>query len=65
MTNRCAICSKKLTLTDFECGKCKTRFCALHRLPEEHKCAHDFHAEWQARLKTQLERVVASKVDKI
>ena len=65
MTNRCAICSKKLTLTDFDCGKCKTRFCAAHRLPEQHSCAHDFHAEGQTQLKAQLERIVAPKIDKL
>ena len=61
----CACCRRKLTLTDFECGKCKTRHCAEHRLPEQHSCAHDFVAEGRALLTEQLAKVVAKKIDQI
>ncbi len=61
----CGCCRRKLTLTDFDCGKCKSRFCAEHRLPEQHSCGHDFVAEGRARLTEQLTKVVAQKVDQI
>ncbi len=63
--NRCACCNKKLVLSDFACGKCKTRHCGAHRLPEAHQCSHDFRATGAAQLKEQLTRVVADKVEHI
>jgi hypothetical protein len=59
---RCAAtdCHRKLTLTDFDCGKCKSRFCTIHRLPESHACQHDFHKDI-----VKLERVVADKLERI
>ena len=61
----CADCKRKLTLTDFECGKCKKRYCATHRMPELHACPHDFRKEGQAQLAALNPRVVASKLDRI
>jgi predicted nucleic acid binding AN1-type Zn finger protein len=63
-SNRCGTCRKKLLLSDIEC-RCKQRFCAAHRAPEEHACSHDFKADGQKILKQQLERVVAEKVERI
>jgi len=34
---QCAIC-EKLELLLFECEYCKKKYCASHRLPEEHNC---------------------------
>jgi predicted nucleic acid binding AN1-type Zn finger protein len=62
---RCVCCPKKLTLTDFACGKCKHRFCSTHRLPEQHSCGHDFRAEGARQLAAANPVVVAAKVDKI
>ena len=62
---RCVCCPKKLTLTDFACGKCKYRFCATHRLPEQHSCGHDFRAEGARQLAAANPAVIAAKVDKI
>lgn len=62
--NRCATCSKKLTLTDLAC-RCGTRHCTAHRLPEAHACQHDFRADAQKILTAQLERVAGEKVQKI
>lgn len=62
---RCGCCTKKLTLTDFDCPKCKARFCGTHRLPELHACPHDFRKEGQAQLAAANPRVVADKVDRI
>jgi hypothetical protein len=63
--NRCATCRKKLSLSDFDCGKCKVRYCGAHRLPEAHNCSHDFKAAGKIQLSKQLERVVGAKVDVI
>ena len=63
--NRCATCRKKLSLSDFDCGKCKVRYCGSHRLPEAHNCSHDFKAAGKIQLAKQLERVVGAKVDLI
>ncbi len=61
----CATCAKKLTLTDFACGKCQVRFCACHRLPEEHACSHmeNFRREAQAALAAANPQVVGKKVE--
>lgn len=61
---RC-VCRKKLTLTDMECAKCKTRFCSAHRLPELHACPHDFRKEGAAQLAAANPRVVADKLDRV
>lgn len=63
--NRCYCCSKKLVLSDFACGKCNTRYCGKHRLPESHQCKHDFRASGAEQLKQQLTRVVADKIEHI
>jgi hypothetical protein len=62
---RCVCCAKKLTLTDFACGKCKHRFCSTHRLPEQHSCGHDFRAEGARQLAAANPVVIAAKVEKI
>ena len=64
-TKKHCFCKRKLTLTDFDCGKCKSRFCAAHRLPEQHACPHDFHKEGQAQLCAANPRVIASKIEQI
>jgi hypothetical protein len=64
-SKRCGCCRKKLTLSDFDCGKCKTRFCSLHRLPEQHSCGHDFTAEGKKLLEKQLTKVVADKLERV
>jgi hypothetical protein len=62
---RCTCCRKKLTLTDMDCAKCKTRFCSAHRLPELHACPHDFRKEGAAQLAAANPRVVADKLDRV
>ena len=66
-SNKCsaACCKKKLHLSDFDCGKCKTRFCNQHRLPEAHACPHDFKKEGAALLTAQNPKVVGSTLDRI
>jgi predicted nucleic acid binding AN1-type Zn finger protein len=63
--NRCACCSKKLTLADFACGKCQVRHCGAHRLPEAHTCNHDFRAAGREQLTQQLVRVIGDKIEHI
>ena len=57
---RCGCCRKKLTIVDFTCDKCQSRFCSLHRLPEVHICKHDYRKD-----AVKLERVVADKLERI
>ena len=64
-SKRCGCCRKKLTVVDFDCSKCKTRFCAMHRLPEQHSCGHDFAAEGKKMLEKQLAKVVADKLERV
>ena len=61
-TKRCAVdgCRKKLTIMDYDCDKCKSRYCGSHRLPELHTCSHDYRGE-----SIKLERVVADKLTRI
>lgn len=61
----CATCAKKLTLTDFACGKCQVRFCALHRLPEEHACPQmeQCRRDAQAALAAANPQVLGKKID--
>jgi predicted nucleic acid binding AN1-type Zn finger protein len=61
----CACCSKKLTLTDFACGKCQIRYCAVHRLPEEHACSsmEAVRVAAQAALAAANPQVIGKKVD--
>jgi hypothetical protein len=63
--NRCACCRKKLALTDFACGKCTVRHCALHRLPEQHSCSHDYQAAGRAAIAAANPEVRAKKIDVI
>ena len=37
----CAYCGEKQDLP-FECSYCKDKFCAEHRLPEDHRCVKLF-----------------------
>lgn len=62
--NRCGCCRKKLTLTDMEC-RCKVRFCASHRMPEEHSCTFDHRGLARATLTQQLVKVVCDKMEHI
>ena len=62
--NRCGTCRKKLTLTDLEC-RCKARFCAAHRMPEEHACTFDFKSHGLAFLEKQLTKALADKMERI
>jgi predicted nucleic acid binding AN1-type Zn finger protein len=65
--NRCgsSCCKKKLLLTDMTCPNCMTRFCSAHRLPEDHRCDHDYHKSGKVQLEKQLVKVVAEKLDRV
>lgn len=57
-------CKKKLLLTDLDC-RCGARFCASHRMPEDHACSYNHKAHGTALLNTQLVRAVADKLERI
>jgi predicted nucleic acid binding AN1-type Zn finger protein len=61
---RCIICNKKLRNNPFEC-RCGNLFCALHRLPESHKCTFDFKKQGIKQLSKQLIKVVPKKIEAI
>lgn len=65
--NRCRdkCCKKKLLLTDMTCPNCMSRFCAAHRLPEDHQCSHDYQKAGKEQLEKQLVKVVAEKLDRV
>lgn len=62
LQKRCQTCKKKLMLSDITCGKCKNRYCGLHRLPEDHSCCYDFKEEGRAHLAKENPKVVADKL---
>jgi predicted nucleic acid binding AN1-type Zn finger protein len=64
--NRCIICNKKIGLLGFEC-KCSPniKFCAEHRLPENHGCTFDHKKEGLGFLADKLIKVTSEKVIKI
>jgi hypothetical protein len=62
--NRCGSCRKKLMLSDMEC-RCKVRFCAVHRMPEDHACSFDHRGLARGVLAQQLVKVVGDKVEHI
>ena len=60
--NRCGECKRKLLLSDLTCTRCDTRYCGHHRLPEEHRCCHDFRAEGKVLLEAANPVVRADKL---
>ena len=69
MVKRCAHseCKKKLSMVEREfvcvCGNC---FCMSHRLPESHKCDHDYsQTEKEKEAKSEALRCITEKVIKI
>ncbi|TFG18608.1 MAG: hypothetical protein EU530_08820 [Promethearchaeota archaeon] len=40
---RCSYCNKVLTFLPHTCQYCGTKFCRMHRLPENHDCNGDPH----------------------
>ena len=69
MKTRCFSCQSKIGILEFVCNFCKQKFCAHHRLPEDHTCpnlesAKNKQKEINAK-KLQDGMCVASKVDAI
>ena len=63
-STRCSSCSKKIGIsTTFTC-KCQGKYCAVHRMPENHSCSSlkQIRADELARLEKKLEKVVAPKI---
>jgi hypothetical protein len=58
-------CNRRLKLTDVEC-RCKNIYCAIHRLPEEHKCLFNFKlSDTEAKKIIEMNKCVAPIVLKI
>lgn len=62
---RCAHpeCRKRLTLSDFSC-KCNERYCAKHRMPEDHDC-RSLGAIKQTYQKTLVESLCDARFEKL
>ena len=65
-TSRCAICRKKVGLLAFTC-ECSDilKFCAEHRLPENHLCTFDHKNKGKNLLESKLVKVAGEKLVKI
>ena len=61
----CAICKKKLKLTQVTIGKCKCNemFCNIHI--HNHQCSYDFKKEHQSQLHTSIKLVEFTKVESV
>ena len=57
-------CRTKLSLLDQEC-KCGNKFCAKHRLPENHNCSFNFKEEGRRILMKQNPPIVRTKITKV
>ena len=67
---RCAFegCKKKLSLITLELScRCGESFCAVHRMPESHKCTFDYKNENQVNKCVKVEdlKCVADKIIRI
>jgi len=58
---KCAKCNKKL-LIEYPC-KCKKVFCITHLYSDVHACTYDHKQDEKERIKKQLEKVVAPKLE--
>lgn len=62
MSNRCAICRKKIGLVPITC-RCGIDLCATHKYPEEHNCKFDYKESGRKLLTQQNIKVVADKLN--
>jgi hypothetical protein len=60
---KCAKCNKKL-LIEYPC-KCKKVFCITHLYSDVHACTYDHKKDEKDRIQTQLEKIVAPKLESI
>ena len=65
-TTRCAICQKKVGILTITC-ECSDilKFCAEHRLPENHLCTFDHKNKGKNLLESKLVKVAGEKLVKI
>lgn len=59
---RCAHCKAKIKGMVNTCECSKKQLCLKCRLPENHECDYDFHAEQKKRLEKTLVKVVNEKI---
>ena len=62
--SRCKLCDRKLGTMQFPC-KCGGRYCARHRVPEDHACTYDHRTIGVKRLADSNPLVVAEKIRKL
>jgi len=70
MVERCSFidenikCKKKLKLTDLSC-RCEKKFCAIHRMPENHACEYDYKTNGKKIIQKSLPLIQCQKIIKI
>ena len=57
-------CKTKLKLTDFPC-RCYKKFCAFHRMPENHACEYDYKTNGKKIIEKSLPLIQCQKIIKI
>ena len=61
---RCYHCNKKIGVVEFDCN-CNHKFCAKHRLPENHNCEFNHKKFERNKLEKKMVKVEANKIIKI
>jgi len=58
----CAVCNRKLKLTDFEC-RCGLRLCSEHRYTDRHECTVNYRLKQQEQLGETILKIAPKKLD--
>ncbi|PNF25108.1 hypothetical protein B7P43_G02040 [Cryptotermes secundus] len=63
--SRCAVCRKRLNITNVYTCRCEKHFCATHRYSELHNCTFDYKTDGRKILEQTNPLVTAPKLPKI
>jgi len=66
-SEKCAVCSKNLSLVQSIAGKCKCSkiFCLNHHIPEKHSCEYNYKCTYQNKLSSNMPYIQSEKIIKI
>ncbi|KAJ8893662.1 hypothetical protein PR048_006262 [Dryococelus australis] len=65
LRTRCAVCRKRLNITNVYTCRCEKLFCSAHRYSEVHSCTFDYKSEGRRLLEQANPLVAAPKLPKI
>ena len=57
-------CKKKLNIISYSC-QCQKKFCAEHRLPEDHACTFDYKARGRELIAKKNPQIINAKITQI